>query len=205
MSGLVVRGVSKRFGSALALQRVDLEIASGERVAVFGPNGAGKTTLLRLMAGLHRPDAGSVEIDGSPPRANRARIGYLGHEPHLYPHLTVRENLLFFARLYDVPVATVAGLMERASVSRKADAPVHSLSRGELQRASIAKTLLHDPDVVLADEPLTALDEESAARLPDLLLRDGRTLVVATHDRPRGEALASRTVSLDRGRIGSLE
>lgn len=205
MPGLVVRGVSKRFGSTVALQSVDLEIFSGERVAVFGPNGAGKTTLLRLMAGLHRPDAGSVEIDGSPPRASRARLGYLGHEPHLYPHLTVRENLLFFARLYEVPAATVTSLMERASVSRKADARVHSLSRGELQRASIAKTLLNDPDFVLADEPFTALDEESAAGLPDLLLRDGRTLVVATHDRPRGEVLVSRTVSLDRGQIGSSE
>lgn len=200
-----VQGVSKRFGSTLALDRVELEINDGERVVLFGPNGAGKTTLLRVIAGLHRPDAGSVEIDGSPPRSHRGRIGYLGHEPHLYPHLTVRENLLFFARLYDVGASGVTPLMERVGITRQSDALVHSLSRGELQRASIAKTLLADPDIVLADEPFTALDEEAASALPELLFREGRTLVVATHDRAGGEALASRTVRLEGGRVGGAK
>lgn len=196
-----VAAVTKRFGPTLALDRIDLEVEPGERVALFGPNGAGKTTLLRVIAGLHRPEGGSVEVDGGSPRESRGRIGYLGHESHLYPHLSVEENLLFFAKLYGAPREAAMQLLERAGISHKSHAPAHSLSRGELQRASIAKTLIGDPDLVLADEPFTALDDQAASALPGLVMREGRTLIVATHDIHRGEALASRTVLLHNGRI----
>lgn len=196
-----VAGLAKRFGAARALVGVDLEISSGERVGIYGRNGAGKTTLLKLIAGLYRPDRGTVTVDGKTAVESRARIGYLGHETHLYPRLTVFENLTFFARLYRVPLDSLAALIDSAGVTEKQHAPVHALSRGELQRASIAKALLHDPDILLADEPFAALDEESAGKLPALFLREGRTMLVATHDQDRAAPLVERIVLLEAGRI----
>lgn len=198
---ILVRKATKLFGSTRALDAVDVEVSGSERVALFGPNGAGKTTLLRLMAGLHRPDSGTVTINSKTSREARGQIGYLGHEPQLYPQLSVRENLQFYARLYRVEEASAEKLMRRVGLDAKSNSLAANLSRGELQRASLAKTLLHDPDVVLADEVFTALDEESIAALPELLLREGRTIILATHDKDRAISLVDRIVTIEAGRI----
>lgn len=198
---IILSKVTKRFGGVRALDAVDLEVSKGERVALFGPNGAGKTTLLRLIAGLHRPDSGGVTIDSMSPREAKGRIGYLGHETLLYPQLSVRENLLFCARLYGIDGGVVDSTILRMGIGEKKHSLVATLSRGELQRASLARTLLHNPDLVLADEPFTALDEESIAALPELLLRENRTIVLATHDKDRAGSFVDRIVMIDAGRI----
>lgn len=193
--------VSKRFGRIWALRDVTLEVSGGETLVVFGANGAGKTTLLRVVSGLMRPTSGAVAIDGGDPRAHRARIGYLGHDPYVYPHLSAAENLAFFARLYGVPAARADEALERVELAAKQDWLVWTLSRGEVQRVALARAVLHDPEVLLVDEPFAGLDEASAASLPGLLKREGRTLVVATHDVERGKAIADETATLEAGRL----
>lgn len=196
-----VRRLTRRFGSARALSGIDLEIPTGQTVVIFGHNGSGKTTLIKLIAGLLRPTSGEVLVDGKPPRERRGRLGFLGHDLYLYPHLSVSENLLLFARLYDVGATEASAALEAADMSHKKDALVHTLSRGEGQRVALARAVLHDPDVLLVDEPFSGLDEPSAAALPAVLKREGRTLVVATHDVERGKAVADRIVTLEWGRV----
>lgn len=191
-----VRGLTKRYGAVSALSKVDLEIETGQAVIVTGPNGSGKTTLLKAVAGLIRPTAGSVEIEGQNPVAVRSRIGYLGHEPQLYPHLTVHENLRFFASLYGLDFDGLDSLIEQFGVGRKRDALAGTLSRGEAQRAALCRALLHDPDIVIADEPFTGLDESLESTLPMMLRRDEATLLVAMHESDRIAALSGRVVSL---------
>lgn len=193
--------VSKRFGRIWALRDVTLEVSGGETLVVFGANGAGKTTLLRVVSGLMRPTSGTVAIDGGEPRAHRARLGYLGHDPYLYPHLSAAENLAFFARLYGLPAVQADEALERVELAAKRDWLVWTLSRGEVQRVALARAVLHDPEVLLVDEPFAGLDEASAASLPGLLKREGRTLVVATHDVERGKAIADETATLEAGRL----
>jgi heme exporter protein A len=203
---IALEGVTKRYGLAIALRSVDLEVREGEAVALFGHNGSGKTTLLKLVAGLLRPTAGTVTVAGSRPRQVRSRIGYIGHEPYLYPYLTVWENLAFFARLYDVSASRGAesrlpALLEQVGMDRKRESLVHALSRGETQRVSLARALLHDPDILLADEPFSSLDPAAAATIPALLRRPGRTILVASHDRDQAMAVCRRAVTLELGRI----
>ena len=206
---IALEAVTKRYGSAVALRSVDLEVGEGEAVALFGHNGSGKTTLLKLVAGLLRPTAGTVTVAGCQPRDVRGRIGYVGHEPYLYPYLTVWENLAFFARLYDVPAGSARGgaepsllaLLEQVGMDHKRESLVHTLSRGEIQRVSLARALLHDPDVLLADEPFSGLDPAAAATIPALLRRPGRTILVASHDRDQAMAVCERAVTLELGRI----
>jgi ABC-type multidrug transport system ATPase subunit len=196
--------VTKRYGVAVALRNVDLEVHEGEAVALFGHNGSGKTTLLKLVAGLLRPTAGAITVAGSPPRSVRGRIGYVGHEPYLYPYLTVAENLAFYARLYGAPAGPrLEELLERVGMAHKREVLVHTLSRGEAQRVSIARALLHDPDVLLADEPFSGLDPAAAAAIPVLLQREGRTILLASHDREHAMAVCERAVTLELGRIKS--
>lgn len=195
------RKLSRRFGSTLALAGLDLDVPEGQTLVVFGHNGSGKTTLLRLIAGILRPSSGEVLVAGGTPRAARGRLGYLGHDLYLYPHLTVGENLTLFARLYDAGPAQASAALTSVGLGHKRDALVHTLSRGEGQRVALARATLHDPDLLLVDEPFSGLDEESAAALPAILVREGRTLVVATHDTDRGKAIADRVVTLQRGRL----
>jgi heme ABC exporter ATP-binding subunit CcmA len=201
MALIVLRGVTKRYGASVALRGIDLDVEAGEAVALFGHNGSGKTTLLKLVAGLLRPTAGSVTVDGSQPRAVRGRIGYVGHQPYLYPYLSVTENLAFYARLYDVPPARGAGLLAQVGMAAKADSLVHTLSRGETQRVSLARALLHDPDVLLADEPFSGLDQAAATAMPGLLRREGRTLLMASHEPAQAMAVCDRSVTLEHGRV----
>jgi len=209
-AGIAVRGLTKRFGPAVALDGVDLEIASGHSLVVLGPNGAGKSTLLRLMAGLTRPTAGDLTIAGAPAERSeaRSRVGYIGHATLLYPVLTARENLLFAARLHRVGNALerVESLLADEGLSGAADRPVGGFSRGMAQRVAIARGLVHDPAVVLLDEPFTGLDRRAAERLAERLngLRhEERTIVLVTHDVVGAAGLADSAVVLARGRVVS--
>ncbi|HEX2053351.1 MAG TPA: ABC transporter ATP-binding protein [Actinomycetota bacterium] len=202
---IVLSDVGRRFGTLWALRNVSLEIADGATVALLGANGSGKSTLLRLMAGLTKPTSGQVRLDGSEPRKCKARIGFLGHEPFLYRYLSATENLRFYADLYGVDRSSVEPLLARLELDSKGPALVHTFSRGETQRLGIARALLHDPDFLLLDEPFTGLDERSCTRLPELLFRSGRTVVMSTHDRARADELATRQLRLEGGRLSPAE
>ncbi len=205
-----LRGVTKAFGSQLALDRVDLDIPPGSFVAVMGANGAGKTTLLKVIAGLAVPTRGSVTVGGvemrrAGPRL-RALVGFVSHEPMLYPDLTARENLAFHARLFglDRPRAAVEEVAARLGIEPVLDRPVRTLSRGTRQRVALARALLHRPAVLLLDEPYTGLDEAAAASLSELLegLRSPeRVLVVTLHDVARALGGPGRLVALSGGRV----
>jgi heme exporter protein A len=205
---LCASGLGKRFGRSAALEAIDLTLAAGASLAVLGPNGAGKSTLLRLIAGLARPTAGSLRVAGTPAHlpAARARIGFIGHASLLYPYLSARENLRFAARLHRVPEADarVESWLERAGLARVADLPVSQFSRGMSQRLSIARGLVHDPVLLLLDEPFAGLDARAATRLSEQLASlhaSGRTLVLVTHDPKRAADLCDRAIVLSAGRI----
>jgi heme exporter protein A len=202
--------LTKQFGPFLALRGIDLDIRPGEFVTIVGPNGAGKTTLLRILATLSRPTYGTVSIAGHqlPKGADQARrqIGLLSHQPLLYGDLTAEENLRFFGQMYDVPrlEARVSELLEQVDLLERRSDRARTFSRGMQQRLAIARALLHDPAVVLLDEPFTGLDPRASDRLEELLhvLRDGqRTVVMTIHDLERGWAMCDRALVLARGKI----
>ena len=201
-------GLGKRFGRSVALDGVDLELPAGASLAVLGPNGAGKSTLLRLIAGLARPTSGSLMVGGIAAHrpAARARVGFIGHASLLYPSLTARENLLFAARLQQAPGAAVRveRWLEASGLARVADLPVSHFSRGMSQRLAIARGLVHDPSLLLLDEPFAGLDPRGAIRLAEQLSSlhaAGRTLVLVTHDPKRAAELSDRAIVLDAGRV----
>jgi ABC-type multidrug transport system ATPase subunit len=189
------RGLDKRYGRKRVLTRVDVTVPGGGFATVTGPNGSGKTTLLRLFAGLAAPSRGElvVEID-------RSRIGFLAHEPLVYRELTALENLDLFGRLYRVPERRerIGMLLERFSLWDARNDRVSAYSRGMTQRLALCRTLLHDPELVILDEPYSALDEAGAEVLDGELesLATTRTLVVSTHDPARIETLATQVVAL---------
>ncbi len=207
---IITQSLSKQFGPFLALRGIDLDIRPGEFVTIVGPNGAGKTTLLRILATLSRPTRGQVSIAGHtlPQGADDARrqIGLLSHQPLLYGDLTAEENLNFFGKMYDVPhlQARIVKLLDQVDLLDRREDRARTLSRGMQQRLAIARALLHDPAVVLLDEPFTGLDPHASDRLEELLqvLRDGRRTVVMTiHDLERGWAMCDRALVLARGKI----
>ena len=189
------------------LRDVALVLRDGETLAVLGPNGAGKTTLLRVLATLLRPTAGDVSVLGcSLPRESwraRGRIGYLGHEPLLYRDLTGMENLLFAARLQGLgegAAERIAELVERVRMSRRADELVRNLSAGMVQRLAVCRAVLHEPELLLLDEPSSHLDPEAAALVEPLLAAAaGRARVLVTHDIGSGLAEADRVLALRAG------
>jgi heme ABC exporter ATP-binding subunit CcmA len=196
-------GLRHAFGRVRALDDVSFLLTPGQTLAIFGPNGAGKTTLLKVLAGLIRPQAGTAYVEGG-----RRAIGWLGHHVHLYGHLTVLENLLFWGALYDVPVAArrarADDALGRLGLADRADEPVRALSRGLVQRVAIARALLHEPRVLLLDEPFTGLDLAAAAEFRRLLAQlagVGRIVVLATHNVDEGVELASEIAFLHRGRF----
>jgi len=205
--------LAKRFGRRVAVAGVDLTLDAGECLALFGPNGAGKTTLLRLVAGLLRPSAGSVRVQGVDVRRDaraRSHVGLISHHNMLYAPLTALENVEFTARLYGLsaPRDAARRALESMRVSDRAQAPVRTLSRGLQQRVSIARAIVHDPTLVLLDEPYSGLDEAGAAALTALLqaLRvQGATLVVVTHNVSEGLALASHAAIMTEGRFARFE
>lgn len=205
--------LTRRFGTRTAVEGIDLTLDGAECLAVFGPNGAGKTTLLRLIAGLLKPTSGQVRLNGVDVRADtaaRARVGVISHHSMLYAPLTVRENLTFTAKLYgiaDVPGA-VNGSLQRLGIIDRANAPVRTLSRGLQQRVSIARAIVHQPSVVLLDEPYSGLDEAGAGVLTSLLrnLKDaGASLVIVTHNVAEGLALATHAAIMSAGRFARFE
>lgn len=202
--------VSKSFGRRRALAKVSLECRAGEVVGLLGPNGAGKSTLLALASTLMSPSTGEVRYGETPARqggaALRARIGVLAHDLHLYPELTARENLEFFARLYrlDGVAARVDAALARAGLADRADDAVSGFSRGMRQRLAVERALLHAPRLVLFDEPFTGLDEDAREAMLKRLraLRDGGAIVlVATHDFGTVDAALDRAVLLRGGRL----
>jgi ABC-type multidrug transport system ATPase subunit len=202
------RGLTRRYGPVRALAGVDLVLNRGDILLVLGPNGAGKSTLLRTVAGLLRPTAGTVLVDGRPlsrddPDARRP-IGLLSHQSLLYDELTLLENLVLAATLYDLSDprgAAMAALAAQNLEQRAGDRP-RSLSRGMQQRAAIARALLHDPSLLLLDEPFTGLDAIAADRLRDLLMAersDTRAMVIVTHHAAEAWELATRVGVLRNG------
>jgi heme exporter protein A len=209
VAAVQVEGLSRHYGEREALSGVSLSLQAGQTLVVFGPNGAGKTTLLRVLATLLRPHAGDVRVLGcSVPEqswAVRGRIGLLGHEPLLYRELTVRENLRFHARLHDVAPERVEQLLVQVQLEQRADEPLRSLSRGMVQRAAVARAVLHDPELLLLDEPRSNLDP-AAIELVDPLIgaTSGRTRVICSHDPGGGLAEADVVLGLRDGRPALL-
>jgi len=201
-------GLEKHYGPVPALRGIDFEVTAGEAIAVLGPNGAGKSTLLGLLAGLSRPTRGTLEVSGASEDRRRARsaIGMIGHETYLYPNLTALENLTFTAKLYGLPdpEGRAAQLLSEQKLDHAAHRPVKQFSRGMAQRVSIARGLIHDPPILLLDEPFTGLDHSSATLLSEKLLelRDaGKAIVMVSHDLPRTAEVADKAIVLLRGRI----
>lgn len=213
---VVARGLTRQFGRRRALWKVDLTCQAGQIVGLFGPNGAGKSTLIAVLSSLLQPTSGEVRYGGKLSAdvgdALRARVGVLGHDLFLYGDLSARENLTFFGRLYGVGDADidarVTAALARSRLDERAGDRVSGFSRGLRQRLALERALLHDPKLVLLDEPFTGLDDESATLLIDRLaaLRQAGTIIVmASHDFESAERLVDRAVCLDAGRARELE
>lgn len=207
---LRAEGLVRTYGRVVAVDGVDLEIAEGEFLTVFGPNGAGKSSLLGLLGGAMRPTRGEVFIRGEPLDFGetewRHRVGVLSHRGFLYAPLTVAENLQFYGRLYGLTDLDqrIPERLEHVNLADRANYRVRELSHGMKQRLSLARALLHDPDVVLLDEPFTGLDPSASSILRDVLrgLKDGRrTVVMVTHNLAEGLALATRVAIQVQGRF----
>jgi ABC-2 type transport system ATP-binding protein len=203
---LTAAGITRRFGSRLAVENVSLALAAGEIFALLGPNGAGKTTTLRVLAGLIEPTSGSVHVDGeamtrrSAPRL-RGRIGFLTEAPGLWDRLTVRQNLVVYARLHglDAPERAVDAALVLFDMLDRRDDLTAQLSKGLKQRVALARTLLHDPAIVLLDEPTSGLDPESAYEVRRLIVRlreQGRAVLLCTHNLDEVERVADRVAVL---------
>ena len=201
--------LTRNFGSRKAVAGVSFSLAPGDCLAVFGPNGAGKTTLLRLLAGLLKPSSGNARLAGIPLPGGalaRSRVGLISHHTMLYEALTARENVSFAARLYGIrdSAGRVDDSLGRMAMLERADAPVRLLSRGMQQRVSIARAMVHSPQVVLADEPYNGLDD-SGARSLTVLLRElrssGTAIIIVTHNLAEGLSLASHAAVMQRGRF----
>lgn len=207
---ITVRKVHKRYGRKPVLRGVELSVGAGEVVALLGANGAGKTTLLRAIGGLSRPDRGDIELGGASFNTGghelRRYIGLVSHASLLYDNLSAPENLNFFARLYDMqsPAARIEWTLRSVDLWHRRRDLVRTYSRGMVQRLSIARAILHDPPVLLLDEPDTGLDQESAEMLHALIRKLGvgeRAILLTTHNLERALAWADRICLLGDGRI----
>ncbi len=201
---IALDGLERRYGERVALSGVTVEVPAGATLTVLGSNGAGKTTLLRVLATLLRPHGGSSEVLGAPLPAEswkvRGKVGYLGHDPLLYRDLTGRENLAYHARLHGVPLARIADQLAAVGLERRGDEPVRDLSKGMVQRLAVARATLHDPALMLLDEPRANLDPAAAEALEPLIGRaSGRTRVLVTHDVEGGLAEADLALGLKGG------
>lgn len=205
-----IRGLVKQYGLNPVLRGVNLHVSAGEFVTLVGPNGAGKSTLMRIVATLLKPTAGEVKIGGwlMPQHSDRVRqhIGLVSHQTLLYGDLTAAENLQFFAKLYrlDNGEDRVAEALKRVGLAARQRDAVRTFSRGMMQRLTLARATLHEPDVLLLDEPYTGLDQDASALLDDLLRSEsanGRTILMITHDLVHGLNLCDRVAILSRGKI----
>jgi heme exporter protein A len=212
MTAISVQGLTKRFGPKIILRKLDFEVTQGEFVALLGPNGAGKTTLLRILASLSGPTFGAVKIAGlalpAQSTAVRRRLGIVLHHPLLYGDLSASENLMFYARMYGIAQRDqrIQDVLEMVGLATRSKDLVRTFSRGMQQRLSIGRATLHDPEILLMDEPYTGLDQDAAAMLDEVLLQvagQGRTVVMTSHNLVRAERLASRFDVLSRGRVAA--
>ena len=207
-AALQIDGVSKYYGDFPALRNIKLNIEPGSTVALLGRNGAGKTTLLRIVAGLSKASEGSVRIAGADVRqeATRRRIGVLGHGISLYDELSATENLVLFAKLYGLaePEKQALAWLEKTGLGRVRDGLVREFSRGMRQRLAVARAFIHEPEVLLLDEPFTALDDRAIAVLQSLLGDAhalGRTIVMSTHQLKEALELATHVALIQRGQL----
>jgi heme exporter protein A len=205
VAAIELDGLERRFGERVALAGVSVRVEEGQTLAVLGGNGAGKTTLLRVLAGLLRPHRGRASVLGAVLPGERwklpGRVGYLGHEPLLYRDLSGRENLSYHARLHGVDAGRVEELLGTVGMERRADDPLRELSRGMVQRLAVARAVLHDPALLLLDEPRANLDPAAAELLEPLIGRaSGRTRVLVSHDVKGALAEADTVLRLKRGR-----
>jgi len=207
-----VKKLVKRFGLKTILRGLDFSVESGEFVALLGPNGAGKTTFLRILATLSRPSMGLVKVAGHhlPHEAAqvRAKLGVVSHMPLLYPDLTAEENLQFYARMYGITnyQLRITEVLNMVGLENRRKDLVRTFSRGMQQRLAIGRAVIHDPEVMLFDEPYTGLDQDASEMLDDVLrsvAAEGRTVVMTSHDLVRAEELATRFDILSRGVIAA--
>jgi heme ABC exporter ATP-binding subunit CcmA len=205
-----IQGLTKSFGSRLALRGVDLEIGQGEFVVTFGPNGAGKTTLIKVLSTIMHPSSGRILVDGLELKDNaeeiRRRIGVVTHQTFLYNSLTGYENLTFYSRMYDVPrpKERINEVVAMVGMTSRLHDRVGTLSRGMQQRLSIARSLLHKPTLMLLDEPETGLDQQAISMVWEALQKEGerkRSILLTTHNLERGLEMGERLLILDRGTI----
>ena len=202
LAAVELQGLTRRYGERVALAEVSVSLEPGQTLAVLGPNGAGKTTLLRPHSGIARV-LGHALPDES--WAVRGRIGLLGHEPLLYRELSARENLAFHAALHGVGAGEAERLLEAVGMARRGDEPVRTLSRGMVQRVAVCRALLHDPELLLLDEPRANLDPAASELVEPLLGRSsGRTRVIVSHDPAGALAEADVVLGLIRGRVALL-
>lgn len=206
--GISIRQLTKTYGRFRALHRVDMDVAPGSFLALFGPNGAGKSTLLGVIAGLVRPSRGQVFLDGDEITRDRdeslgRRIGVLSYQTYLYDELTVRENLRFYGKLFGVEnrEERIEELLRTVGMEARSGSPVRTLSRGMRQRVALARALLHDPDILLLDEPYSGLDQAALVMLKAILIERNKTILLVTHDLVRGMESADRVAILNRGRL----
>jgi len=202
MSFVVANGLTHWFGRDLVLEGVDLVVDTGEHMAVLGDNGAGKTTLLRVLATALRPTAGRLQIAGldafREKRRLRHHVGYLAHAPGLYPALSAVENLEFFCDLQEVSRTRVEEALDIVAMTSVAHRRADQLSRGMQQRVAIARAILHEPRLLVLDEPDASLGEDAAELLTRVM--QGKTVIMATHDRALANRLCQRTLELRHGR-----
>lgn len=208
-----IHNLVKQYDLLTVLRQLNLNIQRGEFVALLGPNGSGKSTLLRLLCALTRPTSGEIRIGGwslpTEAYAVRSQIGLVSHKPLFYENLTATENLMFVGRLYNIPAGELADrikqLLDDVGLGKRAHTLARTFSRGMQQRLSIARALLHNPDVLLFDEPYTGLDQNAASILDDLLRQAhgaGKTILMTTHQLERAETLVHRVVILKKGQVG---
>ena len=209
---ITVKKLVKRFGLKAILRGVNFTVQPGEFVALLGPNGAGKTTFLRILASLSRPTLGEVKVAGyhlpKEAAAVRARLGVVSHLPLLYGDLSAEENLQFYGRMYGIPNldTRITEVLEMVGLENRRRDLTRTFSRGMQQRLAIGRAVLHDPDVMLFDEPYTGLDQDASSMLDEVLqtvAARGRTVVMTSHDLARAEDLATRFDILSRGVIGA--
>jgi heme exporter protein A len=207
---ITVKKLVKRFGPITVLRELDFNVNSGEFVALLGPNGAGKTTLLRILSSLMRPTSGIVQVAScslpSQGVSLRAKLGVVSHQPLLYGDLTAAENLRFFSKLYSIGPDRIPEILDLVGLLPRKDDLVRTFSRGMQQRLAIGRAILHNPSILLLDEPHTGLDQ-AAGEILDRILQEvaleGRTVVMTSHDLVRSAELASRLVLLSKGKISN--
>lgn len=204
-----IEKLSKAYGYMPVLKQVSMQVERGQFVALLGPNGSGKSTLLKMISGLVKATGGSIHVGGwdmpEEAAAVRSQIGMVSHKALLYDNLTAKENLKFFATLYNQhDDDRIEALLKQVGLEKRGDSLVRTFSRGMQQRLSIARALLHNPHVLLFDEPYTGLDQDAGAVLDDLLLeahQAGHTILMATHQLERAARLANRVIIISRGKV----